>query len=155
MPFVSTLAYVLGATAVLGVFVLPTWAPFLHAERVRALFGCWPTRSVAVNYLFAGTGVVCAQSVAYVLLGTALGGVSSSDGPGPFFGVLFAANLLVPAIGWLVAAVFLPRRRVWDPTGGGLDGRLVLAAGAIWYAVLASVVVVLAVFVLTFAFMPV
>lgn len=154
MAAASSFASLIAFAALLAAVVLPAWAPFLLADRVRTLFGSWPTGSLVANYLLVGAGVVVAQLLAYALVVAALGGVSSSDGPERFFGALFLAHLLVPAAGWLVAGVALPRRGSWDPTGGGVDGRLVLALGGLWYAFVTSVVVAALVFVLTFLFLP-
>ncbi len=154
MAAASQLVSFLAFVAALLLIVLVTWAPFLISERIRVLFDSWPTASLALNYPLVGAGVVCVQVLAYLAGAAALGGVSSSTGPVPFFGFFFGVNLAVPLLGWLVAAFALTRYGAWDPTAGGFDGRAVLALGALWYAVVVSAAEAVLVFVLTFLFLP-
>ena len=125
-------------------------APILAAARGRALFEAWPSRSVAANYALVSLGV----AVAHVL--TFLGVVAALDGLEDMAAVWWAVrvNFGFPLLASATAAVTLPRTGRWTPTGSGLDGRLVLALGALWYGVASTAAIALVLFVLTFWFYP-
>lgn len=144
-------------SAVVGfvLVVLFAWAPLLAVERIRVLF-VWPTRWVAANYLVLGVGVVLIQCVSYlavVVLAAGTGPVSGGEAAVVVGGVA-AANVLVPGLGAVGAVRVLPRRGVWPPDGGGVDGRIALGLGVLWYAVVTTVAVVLAGLALMFANLP-
>lgn len=120
--------------------VLLAWSPLLAVERLRALFS-WPTRTLLVNYVVVGAVVVAGQCLSYlgvILLVAGTGPVTGGDAAGVVAGVV-AVNLLLPGAVAVACLRFLPARGVWSPgTGSGLDGRIALAFGVGWYAVVAS-----------------
>ncbi|QAU13871.1 hypothetical protein EKH57_14725 [Halorubrum sp. BOL3-1] len=115
-------------------------APFLAAERLRALFRVLPP---AGRLLPSYVGVAVGLSVPYIA-GVALT-VALVDSAGPgwsegfldtalFGGVI--AGLVAPAL----AVLGLPRLGIdWDPTGYGPGTWGVLVAAGLWYAVVAAV----------------
>ncbi|OYR59428.1 hypothetical protein [Halorubrum halodurans] len=120
--------------------VLLIWSPLLAIERLRALF-VWPTRTLLANYLVVGAGVVVVQVLSYfgvALLVAGTGSVTGGEAAGIVAGVI-AANVLVPGAAAVACLRFLPDRGVWTPEGTGLGGRVALAVGVGWYAVVASV----------------
>ncbi|MFC5278492.1 hypothetical protein ACFPM1_06945 [Halorubrum rubrum] len=120
--------------------VLFAWSPLLAVDRLRALF-VWPTRTLLANYLVVGAGVVVIQVLSYfgaVLLVAGTGSVTGGEAAGIVAGVV-AANVLVPGLAALACLRLLPERGVWSPESpSGLGGRVALAVGVGWYAVVAS-----------------
>ncbi|SMO82324.1 hypothetical protein [Halorubrum cibi] len=120
--------------------VLFAWSPLLAVERLRALFA-WPTRTLLANYLVIGAVVAVVQVASYfgvVLLVAGTGSVTGGEAAGIVAGVV-AANLLVPGAAAVACLRLLPARDVWSPDSrSGLDGRIALAVGVGWYAVVAS-----------------
>ena len=53
-------------------------------------------------------------------------------------GGVFATNLLIPAVGALIALRVLAPRGYWSPDGDGISGRIALVLGSMWYAVVTS-----------------
>lgn len=135
--------------------ILFAWSPLLSIERVRTLFS-WPTDWFVVNYVAVGVAVVIVQLssyVAVVLLVAGTGPVSGGEA-GAIVGGIAVANVVLPG-GCAVGAVrFLPRRGVWTPDGGGLSGRIALAIGVVWYAVVATVTIVVVGVAVMFANLP-
>jgi hypothetical protein len=135
---VPTELTVLSAFAAVVLFV---WSPLLAVERLRALF-VWPTRTLLANYLVVGAGVVVVQVLSYfavILLVAGTGSVTGGEAAGIVAGVL-AANVLVPGAAAVACLRFLPDRGVWTPeSSSGLGGRVALAVGVCWYAVVASI----------------
>lgn len=144
-------------SAVVGflVVVLFAWSPLLAVERLRALFA-WPTEWLALNYLLLGGGVVLVQCLSYLAVVVAVAGTGSVTGgeAAGIVGGVALANLLVPGVGAVGALSILPTRGVWSPDGGGLDGRIALGLGVLWYAVVTTVAVVVAGLALMFANLP-
>ncbi|GAA0508643.1 hypothetical protein SAMN04488066_11121 [Halorubrum aquaticum] len=120
--------------------VLFAWSPLLAVERLRALF-TWPTRTLLANYLVVGAVVAVVQVLSYfgvVLLVAGTGSVTGGEAAGIVAGVV-VANLLVPGAAAVACLRLLPARGVWSPDSrSGLDGRIALAVGVGWYAVVAS-----------------
>jgi len=140
---------------VFGGFVLLAWAPLLAIERLRALF-VWPTRWVAVNYLVVGAGLIvvqCLFALAVVVLVAGTGQVTGGDASRIVGGVV-TGNVLVPGVGALTALSALPARGYWSPDSDGLDGRVALCLGVVWYALVASVAFVLIAVGIMFANLP-
>jgi len=145
----------LGVVAGFGGVVLFAWAPLLGVERLRALF-TWPTRWLGMNYLLIGAGILGVQCLSYlgiILLTAGTGSVTGGDAAA-IIGRIIAANLVIPGVGALVALRVLPDRGYWSPETGGLDGRLALALGIVWYAVVTSVCFLLIGLVIMFANLP-
>lgn len=145
----------LSAVAGFVLVVLLAWSPLLAVERIRALF-VWPTRWVAANYLVLGVGVVLLQCLSYlavIVLAAGTGPVSGGEAA-VIVGGVAAANVLVPGLCAVGAVRVLPRRGVWTVDGGGVDGRVALGLGVVWYAVVTTVVFVLAGLALMFANLP-
>ncbi|WP_066415776.1 hypothetical protein [Halorubrum aethiopicum] len=121
--------------------VLFAWSPLLAVERLRALF-VWPTRTLLANYLVVGAVVVVVQVLSYfvvALLVAGTGSVTGGEAAGIVAGVI-AANVLVPGAAAVACLRFLPDRGVWTPdSSAGVGGRVALAVGVGWYAVVASV----------------
>ena len=130
----------------LALFLLPglvaagLCAPFLAAERLRALFRALPpTGRLLTSYV----GVCLALSVPY-LAGVALT-VALADSAGPAWGEGFLdtalfGGVIVGFVAPATAAAGLPRLGVdWDPTGYGPSTWVLLVAAGLWYAVVAAV----------------
>lgn len=108
------------------------WAPMLLSTRLRDLCSSWPTDRLAVNYPALVTVVVGVHVALFLAVG-----VRFPAGSPKLPAWAFGSTLLVAAVGWLVVAALLPATRdVQLPDGG----RLLLAVGAAWYAVLVSAV---------------
>lgn len=112
------------------------WTPFLAARSVRRLAGRGPTARMPVNYTL-GMGAVTLVHAAAVLAG--LYALSRGGGVNllAFFEVTAGITVGFAAVAWIVLGVGLPRSELWEPAGDGYDGRLVLAAGAVWYSLCA------------------
>ncbi len=135
--------------------VLLAVAPLLAAERFRALLS-WPTGRLALDYPLVGIGVLAVQVAAYfavILLVNESGAIDGGEAGLILVGIA-ASNVLVPAAGAAGAVGVLPRRGTWTPHGGGLDGRIVLAGGVLWYALVATVTVYLVALVFMFLNLP-
>jgi hypothetical protein len=144
VPSLPTTA--VGLALAVWLIVAPAWAPLLSADRVRALFE-GPSRSLAVNYAVASFLLVLAHVLVF------LGGLvvcGRLDGLAVVRWTVGVA-VAVPLLAGAVAAVGLPRLGRWDPTAGGVDGRVMLGLGALWYAMVAGGAVSV-LFVLVFAF---
>jgi hypothetical protein len=144
-----------GVLAAFGGVVLFAWAPLLGVERLRALF-TWPTRWLGVNYLFVGASLIGVQCLSYlgiILLTAGTGSVTGGDAAA-IIGRIIAANLVIPGVGAFAALHLLPNRGFWSPETGGLDGRLALGIGVIWYVIVTSVCFVLIGLVIMFANLP-
>jgi hypothetical protein len=145
----------LAAVVGFALAVLLAWSPLLAVERVRALFA-WPTRWLVVNYVVLGGAVVLVQCLSYVAVVAAVAGTGSVTG-GEAAGVVggvVGTNVLLPAAGAVGAVRLLPSRDVWSPDGEGLDGRIALGAGVVWYAVVTTVTFLVAGLALMFAHLP-
>lgn len=145
----------LSAVAGFILVVLFAWSPLLAIERVRALF-TWPTQWLAVNYAVLGGGIILIQCLSYLLVILLVAGTGSVDGgeAAGIVGGIGVANLLVPG-GLAVGAVYLlPTHGIWSPNAKGLDGRIALGLGVVWYAIVTTVTVVIAGLALMFANLP-
>ena len=122
------LALIIGFTVLVPIL----WAPFLVAASVRRLFAGFPTGTLPLNYALGVGGFAFGHAIAVF---AALFAVTAGGGANLFVvfrtAVGVTAGLLVVA--WLAAALGLPRLGRWDATGDGIDGRLVLAVGCVWY----------------------
>ncbi|WP_281194005.1 hypothetical protein [Halorubrum sp. F4] len=150
VPIELTVVSAFAAVVLLG------WSPLLAVERLRALF-VWPTRTLLANYLVVGAVVVVGQVLSYlgaVLLVAGTGPVTGGEAAGIVAGVI-AANVLVPGVAAVACLRWLPGRGVWTPdTSSGLDGRVALAVGVGWYAVVASATFLLFALGIMFANLP-
>jgi hypothetical protein len=127
MGLVETVAPAVGVWVV----VAPLCAPLLLAERVRVLF-TWPTASLSVNYLLVSCLVATGHYLTFLAATVAQGG--HLDG----HGILWTAGTVIvgyPLALWAGASVGLPALGRWEPAGEGVDGRLILAVGAVGYVV--------------------
>lgn len=115
---------------VFATLVVVGWAPVLASERVRTLFGRWPTGILAFDYPLLTIGVLLASAVAFVAFGL-LGGT----GRWGLVGVHLFAPLVVGIVGWLGVVVVLPRVGVDVPSGTWLP----LGVGALWFGVVVPV----------------
>ncbi|SFS88128.1 hypothetical protein [Halostagnicola kamekurae] len=134
----------LAAVTVFTVGTLVAWSPLLSIERLRALFSA-PTAYFPLNYAIVGCGLCVIQCISYLgvlvlTVGTDM--VTGSD-VATILGGVFAVNLLVPTVGALVAVSVLSPRGHWSPDGTGIGGRIALALGVLWYAVVTSALFVL------------
>lgn len=130
----------------LWVVVAVCWSPLLLSERVRALFGRWPTGRLFVDYPLLVAGVVGVH-VAVFFAGAV------PQPPGSIFVLqwAFGSTVLVPLAGWLAVVVGLPRVTEADlPEGVWLP----LGVGAIWYVVVVSVAFALLALLLFVLFFP-
>ena len=122
------LALLIGFT----VFVPLLCAPLLVAASVRRLFTDFPTGTLPLNYALGVGGFAFGHAITVftaLFVATAGGGANLLVVFRTAVGV--TAGLLVVA--WLTVALGLPRLGRWDVTGDGIDGRLVLAVGCVWY----------------------
>ncbi|MFB6304380.1 MAG: hypothetical protein ABEH47_04380 [Haloferacaceae archaeon] len=135
LGWVAVLALLLGP----GIVAAALCAPFLVAERVRALFRALPPRDgVAIPYVAATVGA----SFPYV--GGTLWALSAgADAAGregaamadALLGVLLGLSATYVAAVPLLAGVALPRVGVdWDPAGYGAGTWALLVALGVWYA---------------------
>ena len=115
-------------------------APFLAAERLRALFRALPPKGrVLPSFL----GVSVGLSIPY-LVGVVLTVARAAEaGPAWSSGFLLTALLgavLVAFVAPAVAVVGLPRLGLdWDSTGYGISTWLLLGGAGLWYALVAAV----------------
>jgi hypothetical protein len=115
-------------------------APFLAAERLRALFRALPpTGRLLPSYLAASVGL----SVPY-LTGVVLTVARAAEaGPAWSSGFLLTALIggaLVALVAPAVAILGLPRLGIdWDPTGYGPSTWILLVGAGLWYALVAAV----------------
>ncbi|WP_096389070.1 hypothetical protein [Halopenitus persicus] len=140
----------IAATVFVWFLVTVACLPVLAAGSVRAAIDDWPTDRYALNYFLLFGAVVLGHAAVF------LGGVVVRGGIG---GVeLVRWTLLVaagyPVLVWVVLAVVLPAAGRWDPTAEGLDGRIVLAAAAIWYAIVLSITAAATFFLLFVLYFP-
>ena len=132
--------WTLGLALFPGVAAAGLCAPFLAAERLRALFRALPPRGrLLPSYL----GVSVGLSVPY-LAGVVLTVARAAEaGPAWSSGFLLTALLgavLVAFVAPVVAVVGLPRLGLdWDPTGYGPSTWLLLGGAGLWYAAVAAV----------------
>ncbi|TKX84947.1 hypothetical protein EXE43_16175 [Halorubrum sp. SS5] len=123
-----------------GIVAAGLCAPFLAAERLRALFRALPpTGGLLPSYL----GVSVGLSVPY-LVGVAVTVTRAAEaGPAWSSGFLLTAligTVLVGIVAPAVAALGLPRLGAdWDPTGYGVSTYLLLGGAGLWYAAVAAV----------------
>lgn len=140
------------AVAVVFVWLLTGAAclPVLAAGSVRAALDEWPTDRYAVNYGIVMAAVVLGHATVF------LGGVvlRGGIGGGSLVRWTFLVAIGYPILVWAVLAVVLPATGRWDPAGDGLDGRIVLALAAIWYAIVLAVAAGITFFLLFVLYFP-
>lgn len=108
------------------------WTPMLLSERLRSLCDRWPTGRVVLNYPLFVTIVVVTHVVMFLAVG-----IQFPAGSPLLLAWAFGSTLLIAVVSWLIVAVILP---VTHDISLPPNGRLLLAAGAVWYGVLVSVV---------------
>lgn len=125
-------ALAVAAVSFLGLWVgmLVLCAPVLASSACRRLCAAGPSGSLLVNYV-AGVGGVALVHVGSVFAGAVVNQVVHVTIGWWFVGV----TLVVAAAGWWALCVRAPNRGVWEPTGSGVDGRVVLGVTAVWYVV--------------------
>lgn len=131
---------------VLWVVVAVGWAPMLLSESLRDLCSRWPTGRAVVNYPVFVTIVVVTHVLTFLAVG-----IQFPSGSPLLPAWAFGSTLLVVVVGWLFVAVVLPASR---DTSLPSNGRLLLAAGAVWYGVLVSIVFAVLAFLLFVLFFP-
>lgn len=117
---------------ILWAVVAVGWTPMLLSERLRSLCDRWPTGRVVLNYLLFVTIVVVTHVVIFLAVG-----IQFPAGSPLLLAWAFGSTLFVAVVSWLIVAVVLP---VTHDISLPPNGRLLLAAGAVWYGVLVSVV---------------
>lgn len=131
---------------ILWAVVAVGWAPMLLSERLRDLCERWPSGRVVLNYPLFVTVVVVTHVVIFLAVG-----IQFPAGSPLLLAWAFGSTLLIAVVSWLIVAVVLPATRdISLPS----NGRLLLAAGAVWYGVLVSVVFVVLAFLLFVLFFP-
>lgn len=131
---------------ILWVVVAVGWAPMLLSERLRELCGRWPTGRVLLNYPLFVTVIVATHVLIFLTIG-----IQFPAGSPLLPAWAFGSSLLMVAVSWLSIAVVLPAtHNVSLPP----DGRLLLAAGAVWYGVVVSIVFVVLALLLFALFFP-
>jgi hypothetical protein len=138
----AAVGWLLGLAVLLfpGIAAAGLCAPFLAADRLRALFRALPpTERLLPSYLAVAVGL----SVPYLAgAGLTVGLVDPAGGgwSGGFLATALLGGVAVGAVAPAVAAVGLPRFGVdWDPTGYGPSTWLLLVAAGASYAVVAAV----------------
>lgn len=108
------------------------WAPFLAANRIKALFQLGPTGDTILNYEIAMAGMTVIQ---FLITASAVITVGGRAGLNlmQFFELVVTITVLYLIGIWLLISVLFPRMTTWDPAGEGVDGRLILAVGGVWY----------------------
>ncbi|MFA9517772.1 hypothetical protein ACERIT_11230 [Halopenitus sp. H-Gu1] len=124
--------------------------PVLASGSLRAAIGKWPTDRYAMNYGILLAVVVVGHAVVF------LGGVVLRGGIGGRSLVRWTLLVAVgyPIVVWAVLAVVLPATDRWDPSAGGLDGRIVLGLAAIWYAIVLAIAAAATFFLLFVLYFP-
>jgi hypothetical protein len=131
---------------ILWVVVAIGWTPMLLSERLRELCGRWPTGRAVLNYPLFVTVVVVTHVVMFLVVG-----VQFPSGSPLLPAWAFGSTLLTAAVSWLIVAVVLPATSDINLSSGS---RLLLAAGAVWYSVLVSVVFAVLAVILFALFFP-
>ncbi|SEH48060.1 hypothetical protein SAMN05192561_102360 [Halopenitus malekzadehii] len=149
-PVASGWTAPIAATAFVWLLVSVACLPVLAAGSIRAAIDDWPTDRYAVNYLLL-VGMVVLGNVAVFLGGVVVrGGIGGIE--------LIRWTLLVavgyPTLVWIALAGILPAAGRWDPAVEGLDGRIVLAAAALWYAIVLSIAAAVTFFLLFVLYFP-
>ncbi|ELY63125.1 hypothetical protein [Natrinema versiforme] len=145
----------LGIIAGFAAVVLLFWSPLLAVKRLRDLFR-WPTRWFVANYLLLGSGLIVGQCLSYLavaLLVAGTGPITGGDAAGIVVGVL-AVNVFLPSIGVFAALRFSSANGDRTAEAAGRSGRIALAFGIVWYAVVASGTFVLGSLAIMFANLP-
>ena len=117
---------------ILWVVVTVGWGPMLLSERLRDLCGRWPTGRVVLNYHLFVTVVVGTHVLIFLAVG-----IRVPAGSPLLPAWAFGSTFLVAVVSWLIVAVVLPATRDMSLPS---NSRLLLAAGAVWYGVLVSIV---------------
>ena len=131
---------------ILWTVVAVGWTPMLLSERLRSLCDRWPTGRVVLNYPLFITAVVVTHVVIFLAVG-----IQFPAGSPLLLAWAFGSTLLVAVVSWLIVAVVLP---VTHDISLPPNSRLLLAAGAVWYGVLVSVVFVVLALLLFALFFP-
>ncbi len=122
-------------------------APLLAFASIRRLVACGPLGRRSGDFFLGTVVLTLAQVVALIATVLAAGGSVSTGESGPAaFLVLLAPLLGVVAVAALALGTVLPFRDDWDPSAEGVDGRLVLAGGVVWYALAAGLATVVVAF---------
>ena len=142
----ATVDVAVGWLWTIGLFLFPglaaagLCAPFLAAERLRALFRALPP---AGRLLPSYLGVSVGLSVPYLVGVVFTVARAAEAGPAWSSGFLLTALIgavLVAFVAPAVAVLALPRLGVdWDPTGYGVSTWLLLGGAGLWYALVAAV----------------
>lgn len=111
-------------------FDLIAWSPILLSAAIRRLFTVWPTERLGLNYLIGAGGYAVVHLAVLLTVVVLSGGL---DGTAVFWG-LGLVGLGTATMAWAIACIGFPRLGWWDPTDGdGMDGRIALGLGVIWY----------------------
>lgn len=131
---------------ILWAVVVIGWTPMLLSERLRSLFERWPTGRIVLNYPLFVTAVVVLHVVIFLAVG-----IQFRAGSPLLLAWAFGSTVLVAVVSWVIVAIILPATHdISLPP----NGRLLLAAGAVWYSVLVSVVFAVLAVVLFALFFP-
>jgi len=126
------LAFLLAVFAAVGAGLAALWLPFLISSRVRALFEIGPFGHWVANY---GLTFLALATLQVSFLFAALTTAPSDDAVATI--VVFTGPLLALAC-WTVAAFGLPAAG-YDWLEDAVVTRLLLFAGAVWYAAVTTV----------------
>ncbi|MFC6614013.1 hypothetical protein ACFQAS_03415 [Halopenitus salinus] len=124
--------------------------PVLAAASVRDAIGEWPTDRYVLNYVILMAAVVVGQTAVFLGAVVVRGGIGGRS----LFRWTFLVAVGYPAVVWVILAVVLPAIGRFDPSSDGLDGRIVLALAAIWYAVVVAVAAAITFFLLFVFYFP-
>ena len=124
----TLLALLVGFTVILPVL----WTPLLVAANVRRLFIGFPTETLPLNYALGVGGFAFGNAIAVfagLFLVTAEGGANLLV----VFRTAVGVTVGLLAVAWFVVGFGLPRTGRWEPADDGVDGRVALAVGCVWY----------------------
>lgn len=141
------------AFVVLWAIVAIACVPAMLSARLREPIENWPTDRLGINYVLTVGAVVLGQAVVF------LGGVVVAGGIGGIEAVEWTLLVGVgyPLVAWLAISIAAPATGRWSPStteDGGVDGRIVLALVAVWYAVVVAVVALVVFFLLFVLYFP-
>lgn len=124
-------------------------APIFASKSCRRLLNAGPSNHAVVNYL-AGMGVLTLVHVALIFGGGLLNSILGVQTP------LWAltATLIAAGGSWIVTSFVLPYYGFWEPSGSGIDGRIILGLTAFWYVICTAILGVVFVFAWFLAFYP-
>lgn len=141
------------AFVVLWIVVGIACLPVLLSARVREPIENWPTERLGVNYALAVGAVVLGQAVIFLGRTVVTGRIDGTE----VLEWTFLVAVGYPFAVWALVSTVAPATGRWSPSttsDGGIDGRIVLALAAVWYAVVVAVTAAIVFFLLFVLYFP-